>query len=343
MMSVHIIATDVSQSIQEGGANAFETLWHQRHSKARPWALAAVTLVFVLAYFESFRTLIVTWWNDPNYSHGFLVIPIAVGILWQHLAGGAKQASSPRAVLAPWWGWVFLTAVLVVRDIAYRSNSQGLENITIVLAIACLTWTFGGWPLLRRSWLAIVYLVFMFPLPPTINSLVTAPLQRIAATGSCFLLQLSGLWAIQEGNVINLNTPHGMVPLDVAVACSGLRMLMTMVATALAFIILVTMPTWKRIVLLISVVPIALFSNVMRITITGWCYYLIQGPNFKEWAHDLSGWLMMPLALALALLEWGILSWLVPPPDKAAGEEKPMLFPVTPQKAKSSDREEELP
>jgi exosortase/archaeosortase family protein len=120
-------------------------------------------------------------------------------------------------------------------------------------------------------------------------------------------------------------------------------MMMTMVATAMAIIILVALPMWKRIVLLVSIVPIALLSNILRITATGWCYYYFTGPHAKEWAHDVSGWLMMPLALALVVLELGILAWLVPPLDKAAAEDdKPMLF-MTHQKAKSPDREEELP
>jgi exosortase len=342
MTSVNMVATDASQSIQKPGANVFYTLWQQRHSKATLGALAAATLVFGLAYFQNFRTLITTWREDQNYSHGFLVIPIAVWILWQRLTG-VKPDPSAGAVPAPWWGWVFLTAVLAVRAFAYEWNSQGLENVTILLAIACLTWTFGSWPLLRRSWPAIAYLVFMLPLPPTINNMVALPLQRIATTGSCFLLQLSGFWAIQEGNVINLKTPAGMMPLDVALACNGLRMMMTMVATAMAIIILVALPMWKRIVLLVSIVPIALLSNILRITATGWCYYYFTGPHAKEWAHDVSGWLMMPLALALVVLELGILAWLVPALDKAAAEDdKPMLF-MTHQKAKSPDREEELP
>ena len=90
-----------------------------------------------------------------------------------------------------------------------------------------------------------------------------------------------------------------MVPLDVALACNGLRMLMTMAATITATIILIPLPTWKRITLLVSTVPIALLSNMIRIVATGWCYYLITGPTAKEWAHDVSGWLMMPLALIL--------------------------------------------
>ena len=184
-----------------------------------------------------------------------------------------------------------------------RVELRWLETATLLPAIACLTWTFGSWPLLRRAWPAIIFLVFLSPLPPAVNDLIALPLQRIAATGSCFLLQLSGLWAIQEGNVINLTTPHGPMPLDVALACNGLRMLMTMAATITATIILIPLPTWKRITLLVSTVPIAMLSNMIRIVATGWCYYMITGPTAKEWAHDVSGWLMMPLALFLVWLE----------------------------------------
>jgi len=326
-MSVNMIATDVSQSIQQPGSKALYTLWHQRQSKARLCALAAAILVFGLAYAPNFRELITIWNDDPNYSHGFLVIPIAVWILWQRLAG-AKPEPSPGAVPAPWWGWVFLIAVLALRAIAYEWNLQWSENATILPAIACLTWAFGGWPLLHRVWLAIAYLVFMLPLPPSINNLIALPLQRIATSCSCFLLQLSGLWAIQDGNVINLNTPHGTMPLDVALTCNGLRMLMTMVATVIAILILIPLPTWKRVVLLISVVPIALLSNMIRIVTTGWCYYLITGPSAKAWAHDLSGWLMMPMALALVLLELSILSWLVPDQDEPGGEDGKSVLPM---------------
>ena len=64
-----------------------------------------------------------------------------------------------------------------------------------------------------------------------------------------------------------------MGPLDVALACNGLQMLMTMAATVTATIIIIPLPTWKRIVLLASAVPIALLSNMTRIVTTGWCYY----------------------------------------------------------------------
>ncbi len=328
-ISANAVATDVSLSPTKQANSGLSTVWHQRQSLA---TICAATLLFGLAYAPNFGDLYSVWDADPNYSHGKLVIPIALFILWRRLSDTAAKPSSITTP-APWWGWVFLVAILAVRAVAYEYYLRWVETATLVPAIACLTWTFGSWPLLRRAWPAIIFLVFLLPLPPAVNDFIALPLQRIAATGSCFLLQLSGLWAIQEGNVINLATPHGPMPLDVALACNGLRMLMTMAATITATIIIIPLPTWKRITLLFSTVPIAMLSNMIRIVATGWCYYMITGPTAKEWAHDASGWLMMPLALLLVWLELQLLSWLVP--DKTADdvEDQKTVTPLINEKA----------
>jgi exosortase len=301
-------------------------------SRAWRWALGAVVLVLSLAYAPNFLDLTTIWQADPNYSHGYLVIPIALYILWRRLSKEPWEPSRD-AIAAPWWSWVILAAILVVRAVAYEGSFQWVETATILPAIACLTWTFGGWPLLLRSWPAIIFLVFMLPLPKPIDALISLPLQKIATSGSCFLLQLSGLWVIQEGNILSLHTPFGMRQVDVALACNGLKMLMCLAATVTATIILIPLPAWKRITLLISAVPIAMVSNMIRIVGTGWCYYFIQGERAKDWAHDISGWLMMPLALILVGLELSLLSWLVP----EVGEDEKPIVPLLTGKGLSKD------
>jgi exosortase len=347
------------------------TVLYRHLSQPTNLALGGAGLVLGLAYLPNFRDLYSIWSDDPNYSHGSLVIPIALVILWQRLStqpaksfptiaksspkadstravellevepGSGPDKSSPTVVSAHWWGWVGLLVVLAVRAMAYERNSQWIETATLLPAVACITWTFGGWPLLRRVWPAIAFLVFMLPLPQNLNDLIAMPLQTLAATGSCFLLQLLGFWAIRTGNVISVDTPYGMAPLDVALACNGLRMLMTMCATITATVVLVPMPTWKRVTLLLSAVPIALVSNMIRIVTTGWCYYLFTGPSAKEWAHDVSGWMMMPLALALVGLELGVLSWLVPDEDLRveSEERKEGKKPISPLVTKKEFRQ----
>ena len=214
------------------------------------------------------------------------------------------------------------------------ATCQWLETATLVPAVACLILAMGGWSLLQRGWPAVVFLVFMLPLPQSANNMIALPLQRIATLGSVFVMQLTGLWAIAEGNVITLRDhSYGLKTLEVAQACNGLSMLMTLAATVTATIMLIPLANWKRIVVLASAIPIALVSNIVRIVGTGWCYYLIDGERAKKLAHDWTGiLLMMPLALILVGLELLLLSWLVDDSQFSdEGIDRPIL-PGFPQK-----------
>ena len=66
-------------------------------------------------------------------------------------------------------------------------------------------------------------------------------------------------------------------------------MLMTLAATVTAYIILIPLANWKRIVILATAIPIALLSNIVRIVATGWCYYYINDETHRKTAHDWTG------------------------------------------------------
>ena len=275
------MSTDIKRLTPEPRA-VIPTLWAQHSSTAKLLALVGATLVLVLAYLPNLVELERNWRYEPNYSHGYLVIPIALYILKMRLTDKKSKATTEN-FRAPWLGWAFLIPVLLLRNIAYEKNWQSIETATLLPALLCLAWSFGSWPLVRKIWPAVAFLVFMLPLPPSVNDLLAMPLQTIAATGSRILLQLSGLWVVQDGNVLLVRTHKGdMTPLDVAEACSGLRMLMTMAATIAAAVIVFELPTWKRVVLLISVIPIALLSNMIRIVVTGWCYHFFTQVGIRE-------------------------------------------------------------
>ncbi len=272
-------------------------------------ALAVGIGILGWAYWPNLQYLYAIWDKEPNYSHGKLVIPIALFIFYQRLR--VKKTRWALSQQGPWWSWLALIAILAGRAVAYERNNQWLETATLVPAVAFLMLVLTGWPLLQRGWPAVVFLLFMLPLPQPANNIISLPLQQIATLGSVFVMQLTGLWVVAEGNVIILpDTPHGLKTLEVALACNGLSMLMTLAATVTATVMLFPLPNWKRIVVLASAIPIALLSNVIRIVATGWCYYLIEGGRAKEVAHEWSGLLMMPLALILVGLEVLILSWL---------------------------------
>jgi exosortase len=259
------------------------------------------------AYWPNLQHLYTIWDGEPNYSHGKLVIPIALYIFWRRIVDSKGRWATGRGT---WWTWIALIAVLAGRDILYENNSLWSEDALLIPTVACLMLTLGGWPLLREAWPAVLFLVFMLPLPESIKNILSLPLQTLATLGSVYVMQLTGLRAIPDGHVINL--PDGLPgakTLEVALACNGLSMLMTLAATVTATVILFPLSPLKRVVVLASAIPIALLSNIARIVATGWCYHLIEG-EAKKLAHDYSGLLMMPLAVVLVYLEVRLVSWL---------------------------------
>lgn len=265
-------------------------------------ALATVVAVLGWAYAPNLRNLVAVWNRDPNYSHGFLVLPVALVIAWRRWVEAA-----PPPLASSWWGWLGLAGTLIGRALLYERGFEWTETATLLPVIACLTLAVGGWPLVARVWPAIGFLVFLLPLPHGINGLLAQPLQRLATVGSGVLLKLTGLWVVAEGNVILVAGDR----LEVAAACNGLSMLMCLAATVAAMTVLVATDPWKQVVLFLSIIPVALLSNILRISATAWCYYLFGASVGGHFAHAAAGWLMMPVALVLVGLELLLLSWLI--------------------------------
>ncbi len=264
--------------------------------------LVVVTGSLAYAYGANFHELYKTWVREPDYSHGFLVLPIALVILFRLWP---TQATDQPRVWLP--GLILVVASLGLRAWFQERGQNWSETATVLLVITGLGISRLGWRTMRLVWPAFAFLLFWLPLPPTINTALSQPLQAIATKAACLVLRASGLWVMPEGNVIVV----GGEQLEVAAACNGLSMLMSLAAAVAATASIVSMAPVKRLVLLATIVPIALVSNILRIAATAWCYYHFGAENGSKYAHDAAGWLMMPTAMALVGLELMLMSWLI--------------------------------
>lgn len=273
-------------------------------SRESPIGLALVGGIAAAAigwsFWPSLRVLIERWRGDDNYGHGWFVVPIALAILWQRRDRLDGIGSTPRL-----WTFFPLLGLLAVRYWLYERNEQWIEGAMIPAVVGAVVFALGGWKWLAWSWPALVFLLFMIPLPPSFNDVLAGSLQSVATYGSVSLLHLIGMAVISEGNVILVRDQR----LEVAEACRGLSMLLSFATLITAMVILVGRPLWERIVLLLSIIPIALVCNILRITVTA-IVYARSGHPVKE-VHDWAGIAMMPVALGLVLLEMQVMSWLV--------------------------------
>jgi exosortase len=270
----------------------------------RPIALvfAAPLAVVLWAYGTTLGDAAERWAHDPQYSHGWLVPAFAVLLLWLRRGKLASPALSPS-----WWGLGILLGAAAVRLGGTYFHFEWLNPLSLLPCLAGLVVLVGGWAYLRWAWPAIAFLFFMIPLPHNLSIQLAAPLQAIATEASTFILQVLGQPALAEGNVILLNE----VELGVVEACSGLRMLVVFFALSTAVAILLRKPLWERLLICVSAIPIALLTNILRITVTAILYEYAGKEVGDAVFHDLAGWLMMPLALFFLWVEMKLLGRLL--------------------------------
>lgn len=239
-----------------------------------------------------------TWLRVADYSHGFLVLPLAGAFLWVRRDRFPGLASS-----APWTALALLTVTLLIRHAGDVFFFTFLEGWSIVPWTAACVALVGGWPLLRWSWTAILFLAFMFPLPFSMETVLSAPLQQLATAISTAVLQFLGQPAFADGNVILL----GEQRLEVAQACSGLRLFVGIMALTYAYLALLDRPAWEKFLLAAAAAPIAIAANAARIVTTGLLFQWEPSERARQWIHDAAGWGMVLFA---AVSFWLLLVYL---------------------------------
>jgi exosortase len=279
-------------------------LWHPSVGLA----IALLALV-VWCYWSVLSHLAEIWSKEATYSHGYLVPLFALVLLWLR-----NESIRSTDIFQPsWWALPLVLAAAGLRLIGAFFYYAWLDQISILLAVAAVFVAVGGKAALRWSWPAILFLIFMVPLPGRLANALASPLQRFATLVCANILQTLGFPAQPEGNVIVLSE----VDLGVVEACSGLRMLMVFIAvsTAVAALAQGRSPL-QRILVGLSSIPIALICNVVRITLTGVLHETAGHEVADFYYHDVLGWFMVPMALALLWLELRLLSGVFLPPEK---------------------------
>ncbi len=275
-----------------------------------PLACLAVPLaLLVWAYWTTLQDLSRVWAGNASYSHGYLVPLFAIYLLW--FRRGLIEGVELRPSLL---GLPLLAVSLGMRWLGTYFFFAWLDPLSLLPAVAGVFLLVGGWRGLRWAWPASLFLFFMVPLPFSVSSLLSGPLQRLATICSTFLMQMLGLPAVSEGNTILVNEAS----IGVVEACSGLRMLMVFFALSSAAALIIQRSWVEKTILLASAIPIALLVNILRITATGVLHELVSSDTANAFFHDVAGWFMMPLALALLWCEYKVLINLIVP----AGDDK---------------------
>jgi exosortase len=255
------------------------------------WTTILLSLFFLL-YASVFKGLVLQWWSDPDYSHGFFVPLFSCFVLWRERKRWMEIETRPSNFGLP----VMIGAVGLL-----LLGSLGAELFTsrfsLVLLLAGAILFLAGSQMLRAVAFPLAFLILMIPIPSIIYNQITFPLQLLASRVAAVWLELVNVPVLRDGNVLVLSN----YSLEVVEACSGIRSLLTLISLAIIYGYLVESRRWVQVVLAILMIPIAILSNAFRIMGAGAIAHRF-GPQAAEgFLHTFSGWVIFVAAL-LALL-----------------------------------------
>ena len=278
----------------------------------RKHLIAALPLAAVLiCQADVLRDLVLRWWDDPNYSHGFFVPLFSLYFLHENRA---------KLAAIPWHGSLAGVPIILLAAMMKAAShlllSPYLAGVSLIVTLAGVVVFCWGWRMMRNVWVPVAFLVLMLPLPQPAYEALSLPLQRFAAIFATAVLQSVGIPVIREGNVIHFAGKS----LEVAEACSGMRLLVGFIAMGIAAAYLSHRPLWHKACLVASTFPIAILANAVRVAGTGILYHSVSERLAEGFFHAFSGWLLFVIALGLLAMESYLLRKISTPSNgRAAG------------------------
>ncbi len=277
--------------------------------RARAVPLALLLGLFIAVYASTFRFMAERWTHDKAYQHGWLVIPVVLGILWYRRE---RLARVPVGTHPAGLALIVLALLLHLAEKALDLN--GPSPLSIPIFVAGAVWFFLGTAFLRALAFPIAYLIFMIPIPGGFTELVSFPLRLLATNGSKLAAGWFGVHVEGAGMNIQFGQPYGyeQIMLEVADPCSGLHSLMAIKALHAITAYLTRLRLGWKWVLFMCAIPIALTANLTRIT----GIILIGAYWRKDVAlglfHDWSSPVLFAIAFAILIsigrfLEWATL------------------------------------
>lgn len=241
-----------------------------------------------LLYYGILYKLVRQWWDDPNFSHGFIVPLFAAYVIWRERKHLATVPIKPAG-----WGLAIVALAMAMLVVGVMGAELFLSRTSLLVLLAGVVVYHLGWAYFRAALFPWAILFLMIPIPALVMNQVTLPLQFLASNLASSMLGFLGVPVLQNGNVIQLSN----MSLEVVEACSGIRSLTSLVTLAIMYGYFLERRTPVRVILAIAAVPIAVLTNGLRIMGTGLTGLYWDPDKAQGFFHEFSGWVIFILSM----------------------------------------------
>lgn len=255
--------------------------------------LVVAAIALAVLFRDGIEAMFLTW-QEPEYNHGYFIPIIALYLFWLKARELREVAHQPA-----WAGVVVVIVGLAMLMLGELSAVYVISQYALIVTIWGMALAVLGWSGVRVVWTALVYLIFMIPLPRFIQFNLSAELQLISSQLGVIVTRLFGVPVFVEGNVIDL----GVYKLQVADACSGLRYLFPLTSFGFLCAVLFRGSWWQRTVLFLSTAPITVLMNSFRIGVIGVLVDRWGIAQAEGFLHYFEGWVVFMACVGILFLE----------------------------------------
>jgi exosortase len=229
------------------------------------------------------------WASDDNYSHGFLVVPLAAFFVWERRQALLKAPAKPSA-----FGLVVVTGSVVVFLAGVLGAELFLTRVSMIGVLAGIVLFLWGGARLRTVAFPLAFLLLMIPLPAIVFNQIAFPLQLVASQAGEMVIAAAGVPVLREGNILQLPTKT----LEVAEACSGIRSLLSLLTLSILLGYFTEKRISHRVAIALAAIPLAVVANAVRVAGTGLASEWISPAAADGFFHTFSGWVVFAAAAA---------------------------------------------
>lgn len=242
--------------------------------------------------------LVRDWSTDDNYSHGFLIIPVALYLVWERRNRLARAARRPRllGLALVWLSLAMLAAGVLGAELF-------VTRISLISTLGGVVLFIWGWEHLRILLVPLACLLLMIPIPAIVFNQVALPLQLVASRLGETALWAVGIPVLREGNMIVL----AHITLEVAEACSGIRSLVSLITLGILLGYWTDPRAGVRAAVALAAIPVAVLTNGLRVAGTGAAAHYWGPQAAAHFFHTFSGWMVFVLAFTILVAVMGLL------------------------------------
>lgn len=261
--------------------------------------LAFVALV--LAFLPLFRLAWKEWFDDDSYyTHAPLVPLIAAYIIYVR-----RDRFEGLPIKGSWFALVPLLGVLYIAYVGSRTDQAAFLSLLFVLAGLLSVWFVAGFRWAMSVAPMIGYLLFGLPVWATAIDTYTNPLQLLSTKIAFELLSLAQMQPYMTDTTTIALSRYNM---HVAVACSGLKTTLALLAFTAMFVMISRLKLWANAFLVLMIIPFAVLINGLRISMIGMVGN-VWGDEAGHQFHDYSGYISLVICFFVLMKVARALGW----------------------------------